>query len=550
MKNILSVSRNHDAGICYLKDGETVFHTTEERHSREKQDGVPFWALLNSKELIKNVDGLCITATNAPAFVNEPRGTSQTFYDVVINKLTKLTPYSVHYFHDFHHLTHASGAFYNSGFKEAVCVVFDGSGSFLNYSTSEGPIEGRETQSIFIASYPANFECIHKKMYSKNNINYKTTVGVTDLEFYAEPQSFGYPFDNLGVYFGLGNSSAGKVMGLASYGKQNTFNLVKDGVVTSDVVSREFGSYAYSYKFPRTDTFQEKADLAYSIQLQIQQEAINYVLFAIKKSGLKNVCLSGGYALNCSFNYELLKHLPEGVNLYVEPAANDSGTSLGAAKYLWHSTSGDTTIRPQLSPYLGIHKEYEAPADIKQRKVTYQEVATLIRAGNIVAMYQGRSEVGPRALGNRSILFDPTHKNGKDIVNTVKGREFFRPFAGTVLEENASEWFDMRGLKSSPFMMFAVNAKTERKEEIPSIVHVDGSCRIQTINKQQNPHFYNLISAFKELTGVPILFNTSFNLAGDPMVESIEDAVDTLRRSKLEYLYLPEKTLLLEVPNT
>lgn len=547
--NILSVSRNHDAGICYLEDGKTVFHTTEERHSRTKEDGVPFWSLLNSKELIKNIDGFCITATNAPVFVSEPRGTSQTFYDVVLNKLNKLNPYSVHYFHDFHHLTHASGAFYNSGFKDAVCVVFDGAGSFLSYNTDKGVIEGRETQSIFIANYPANFKCIHKKMYSKNKVNCKTNVDGADIEFYSIPQSFGHPFYALGEHFKLGHNSAGKVMGLASYGNPSNFPLIKDGEINTDLVDKELNTYAFKLKFPETNTFQEKADLAAAVQSQIQQEAIAYVLFAIKKSGLKNVCLSGGYALNCSFNYELLKHLPEGVNLYVEPAANDSGTSLGAAKYLWHSSTGDITIRPQLSPYLGIPKEYEAPTNIKQRKVTYQEVAALICAGNIMAMYQGRSEVGPRALGNRSILFDPTHKNGKDIVNTVKGREFFRPFAGTVLEENASEWFDMRSLKSSPYMMFAVNARTERKEQIPSIVHVDGSCRIQTVNEQQNPHFYNLINAFKELTGVPILFNTSFNLAGDPMVESIEDAVDTLRRSKLEYLYLPEKELLLEVPN-
>jgi len=548
--NILSVSRNHDASVCYIKDGDTVFHTVEERHSRHKADGVPFWSLINAKHLLTDVDALCISATDAPVFVAEPRSTNRTIYDVITHKLIKNKNYTTHYFHDFHHLTHAAGSFYNSGFSEAVCVVFDGAGSFLSYDTELGAIEARETQSVFVANYPANFNCVHKKMYSKNNINHKTTVENVDLEFYAEPQSFGFPFDRLGTHFGLGKDSAGKVMGLASYGKESTFNLVKNSVITSDVVYREYGSYNFNYKFPKADTFQEKADLAQSVQLQIQQEAIKYVLYAINKTGLKNVCLSGGYALNCSFNYELLKHLPEGVQLYIEPAANDSGVSLGAAKYLWHSSTGDTTIRPQLSPYLGIATEYAVPNGVKQRSVNYQDIALLIRNGNIVAMYQGRSEVGPRALGNRSILFDPTHENGKDIVNTVKGREFFRPFAGTVLEENAPEWFDMRGLKSSPLMMFAVNAKTECKEAIPSIVHVDGSCRIQTVNKQQNPHFYNLISAFNELTGVPILFNTSFNLAGDPMVESIEDAVDTLHRSKLEYLYLPEKQLLLEVPNT
>jgi carbamoyltransferase len=161
-------------------------------------------------------------------------------------------------------------------------------------------------------------------------------------------------------------------------------------------------------------------------------------------------------------------------------------------------------------------------------------------------MYQGSSEAGPRALGNRSILYNPTDPNGKDFVNQVKGREWFRPFAGTVLEENANEWFDFAGMEGSPFMMYAVDVLPEKQNQIQAITHVDGTCRIQTVNKQQNENYYNVINEFKNITGVPIVFNTSFNLAGDPLVETIYDALDALERSDIKYLYLTELKLILE----
>jgi len=189
---------------------------------------------------------------------------------------------------------------------------------------------------------------------------------------------------------------------------------------------------------------------------------------------------------------------------------------------------------------------FEVSCNEFQRKtVSYSDVIDLLVAGNIVAMYQGRSEAGPRALGNRSILFDPRVKDGKDIVNKVKNREWYRPFAGTILKEFVHEWFDMRGLDESPFMMYAVNAKENAKELVPAIIHVDGTCRIQTVTQEQNLHYYNLINEFYKRTEVPILFNTSFNLAGDPLVETMDDAFDTLRKTEIKYLYLPERNELL-----
>ena len=180
-------------------------------------------------------------------------------------------------------------------------------------------------------------------------------------------------------------------------------------------------------------------------------------------------------------------------------------------------------------------------------ETSYKLIAELIKDGNIVSIFQGRSENGPRALGNRSILFNPTIKNGKDIVNKVKGREYFRPFAASVMKEYAHEWFDMKGLKESPNMMYAVDVKEDKKDLISAVLHVDDTCRIQTVSKEVNEHFYNLIEEFYKLTGIPILFNTSFNLAGDPLVETIDDALKVLNDSEMEYCFMPELNSLIRL---
>ena len=164
----------------------------------------------------------------------------------------------------------------------------------------------------------------------------------------------------------------------------------------------------------------------------------------------------------------------------------------------------------------------------------------IIENKQIVGMFQNTSEWGPRALGNRSILFDPRHPHAKQIVNEVKKREDYRPFAGSILAEHAHEYFEMLQLKESPNMSFAIQAKQKAYDEIPSLVHADGTCRIQTVTEEQNPNYYNLIKGFGELTGTPIIFNTSFNLGGESLVETIYDAISTCNRSEINHLYIPE----------
>ena len=179
-----------------------------------------------------------------------------------------------------------------------------------------------------------------------------------------------------------------------------------------------------------------------------------------------------------------------------------------------------------------------------QENIQYGDVAKLLADKKIVALFQGRSESGPRALGNRSMLYTPTDPNGRDHVNTVKGREYFRPLAASIMLDYANEWFDMIGVSESPYMTFSFTCKEDKKNTIPSVIHVDGSCRIQTVTEKENFHYYNLIKEFFNLTGVPMVLNTSLNLAGEPLVETIEDAFKTFAGSKIDYLYLPELQVL------
>jgi carbamoyltransferase len=249
--------------------------------------------------------------------------------------------------------------------------------------------------------------------------------------------------------------------------------------------------------------------------------------------------------------------------LYVEPISNDAGTAIGAAllahkKFFTKGPYTQNFNHHKDGLYLGFEYNYSQD-DISNLANQYNatvtdaghaDVVDLLMRKNIVTMFQGRSENGPRALGNRSILFNPTYEDGKDYVNSVKHREYFRPFAGSILQEHVHEWFDLRGMKDSPYMMYAVNCQEGVEKKIPSIIHVDGTCRIQTVIASQNPHFHALISEFYKESGVPILFNTSFNLGGDPLVETLEDALNTLSRCDIEYLYLPEYGKLIKISNS
>jgi carbamoyltransferase len=348
-------------------------------------------------------------------------------------------------------------------------------------------------------------------------------------------------------------------MGLAPYGKPNPDlpPLMKYGFGNRDVIQPTYPNAArvIHERFPilandfanhKPGEFTDiQKDLAYAVQEATEQRMIELIRKAHELTGEKNIVICGGYGLNCVANYKYQQAFPD-LNIYCEPISHDGGTSIGGAKFAHYQMTGEQVPKKQASVYYGPKYDPNTYYDsivsdtVDNKDATPADVAQLLADGNIVTIFQGRSEGGPRALGNRSILFDPRVKNGKDIVNEVKHREWFRPFAGSIMAEYVHDYFDLAGREDSPHMMYAVNCKPGVEEKIPSVIHVDGTCRIQTVTKEQNEHYYNLISAFNDLTGTPILFNTSFNLGGDPLVETIDDAIDTINRSDIKYLYLPE----------
>ena len=567
--NILGISTGHNSSACLLSDGEVKHFMEEERLSREKYSANPFKAVIDIVSKNK-IDAVAVAST-APHYA-EMEWDGNNVWEVLINKYQKKSP-QFYYFNLHHHLTHASTALYNSGFKKAIALIIDGAGSSVNINDKKikehanvnfilknSPLFVYETESVFELN-ENNIKPLYN-FYTANDIVRNTKEEKFEI---SSAVNIAQVYSAVNLYLGFLPLEEGKTMGLSSYGKLNKsipklyLNKRGDKNIFDNELPTRANINVISYKEfwenrKITGGFNKfHKDLAFTVQQESQEVVGDLVQSTINNTGITNICCSGGYFLNCVANYYLTKRFPN-VNFYFEPISSDAGTSIGAARLLHLKHSPSTLFPKQKVIYYGQQYSTNKLKDsidnkknmFKQLKTTPQEIAKLISERNIVCIFQGRSEAGPRALGNRSILYDPTDPNGKDFVNTVKKREWFRPFAGTVLLEKAKDYFDMAGLDESPFMMYAMDVWPDKQNKIPCITHVDGTCRIQTLTKEQNPHYYKLIQEFEKITGIPILFNTSFNLAGDPLVETIEDALETILKSELKYLYLPELEMLLE----
>jgi carbamoyltransferase len=589
---ILGISRGHNAGVCLLKDGKIVFAIEEERLSRVKYDGGPYAAMMLVKQYTDKIDYLVISHTQS---IEETCGkvdfTGDNVYTGLARKLG-LIDRKVPNLHQHpqvidlsnqHHKIHAACAFYRSGFEEAVAVIIDGAGTSVDANFRNEPLKLWEVETIIDCNYNTPLKTVYKHYGCRSPIpvhfdpNVDSAVlGETGTHSVLISGHAGITktYEAVTEYCGFQAIEAGKTMGLFPYGKENenipklfnsfgkfplsNRNLIIPTYPNSAVVSTEnYSELNNEFSCDDVTHLQNRRDLAWACQKETQEQALNLILSAVKLTGKQKVVLSGGYGLNCVANYHYLTKLrDEGIEIYCEPISNDGGTAIGVA-LLFYYMLGKPKVNLQRDIYLGpkytyTNLEIESLAKDYGGIVTdcqHNDVVELLTKKNIVAMFQGRSENGPRALGNRSILFDPRFKDGKDFVNQVKRREYFRPFAGTILEEDVHDWFDLRGMQNSPHMMYAVNCQPGIEEKIPSIIHVDGTCRIQTVNRSENEHYYDLIKCFKDRTGTPILFNTSFNLGGEPLVETLEDALWTLSKSDIDYLYLPEYNKLVTVKN-
>lgn len=426
-----------------------------------------------------------------------------------------------------HHLSHAGSAFLCSPYNEAAVIVVDGIGEFKTISTYLG----------------------------KDNI-------LTELSSLVYPDSLGFLWEKMCKYLGFSEYDAYKIMGLSSYGNAEILHDKFSKFVKED----ENGYFKINnniLKF-RTEDYEEierilgkrrKPDepitkhhknIAATLQSYTSSIILKIGKELQKKTSSKNLCVAGGTALNCVANSILLRD--SGFeNIFIQPASNDAGTALGAALYLYNSILKHDRCFVQTHSYYGIEYSNEKilkaisnhNLDSKYIDEPALVAAKLISEGNIVGWFQGEMEMGPRALGNRSLLADPRKKDMREILNRkIKHREDFRPFAPSVLKESANEWFEIpKESLSTDFMLYTFKVKEDKINKIPAVIHVDSTSRIQTIDKNTNHEYHKLVREFDRITGIPMVLNTSFN-DQEPIVMSPDDAIKTFLRTGIDYLFL------------
>lgn len=445
-----------------------------------------------------------------------------------------------------HHFSHACQAYLPSPFQEAAIMVIDGQGVPLERT-------GYDQMSGCLA-------------YGKGN-------SIETLAEFPVRYSLGGMYADFTRKVGFATNEEGKTMGLAPYGTPKYYDILKKDLRfdTKEYNLRDFKKLIkrglrpqeYLYSLGKYQSFLESfkrrgkkeeftdiyKDLAYAVQKLTEDVMIYLANWLQKTTGSDNLCIAGGVGLNCVANYQVLAH-SNFKNVFVHPNAGDNGLAVGQALYAYNIVSGNQRKYVATHDYLGkayssdeVGKVVErfrtdpniAITEFKDMDQLYETMASHIEAGKITSWYQGRSEFGPRALGNRSIIADPRRKDMKDILNSrVKFREGFRPFTPSVLKERASEFFTID--VESPFMLLAPFVKSGKAELVPAITHADNTARVQTVSRDVNERYYDLIKAFEKRTGIPMILNTSFNVAGEPIVETPEDAIKCFLSTDIDVL--------------
>ena len=578
--HILGISAfYHDSAACLVRDGAIVAAAQEERFSRIKHDPeFPARAVdyCLREGGIEAKDLHCVGFYDKPLLTFErllethlgtaPLGLRLYWKSMKVWLEKKLwIPQLIQeqlgcdvpvLFGD-HHESHAASAFYPSPYREAAIATLDGVGEWT--TTSYG--YGRDAE-------------IHT---------------LADIKF---PHSLGLFYSAFTYFAGFKvNSGEYKLMGLAPYGepkyvdlmlseiidlkddgsfKLNTryFNYLSGLTMTSRAMDSLFGQ---GPRRPETPLTQREMDIARSCQVVAEEVVLRIARTAHRETQLKNLCLAGGVALNCVANGRILREGPF-ENIWIQPAAGDAGGALGVALVLWYHHLGhervadgenDAMRASLLGPEYGdeeIHQSIEQQAGVAHKLAEDElpvRVAELLAAGKVVGFFQGRMEFGPRALGARSILGDPRSPQMQSVMNRkIKFRESFRPFAPTVLRECVHEFFELDA--DSPYMLQVAPVKAERqipmsedqqrlagidrlkvpRSDMPAVTHVDYSARVQTLRRQDHPRYYDVIRAFQSLTGYPVVVNTSFNVRGEPIVQSPEDAYRCFMRTEMDFLVL------------
>ncbi len=539
---ILAFSVAHDSSVCVINNGEIEFFCKEERLSRKKRDGNPFKSLELYRSLgLGPIDhALFLTPSN-----HKDDKALAYFYSLYFQKVFNVT--LENYSENNHHLSHASLAFYNSEFDKCLVFVIDRDGAIFS---KENQILAREAHSVYECSYPDNFKPLHKSYYISDGMSYhkhriKEALEIEYPNCYITANN---EFSIVKVYeaattlIGQHPLENGKTMGLSSYGNHIDERLFYKGNPLDycfTMIDSPMGKVtAFSDHIDKIisnvdkNNFQFYADKAYQVQNETQNVVLDIIKYYTHHTGITNVCLVGGYGLNIIANSHYIKNLPN-INFYFEPVADDTGISIGAAMHKYRTLSKDTKVNGLKTNCY----HYYRPTEFNEGQfTTLDELVNLLTSQKSLAICDGNPEAGPRALGHRSILFDPRNEKAKTIVNEIKKREWYRPFAGVILKEYFPIYFETLGLEESPYMTINFDCKPITEKLVPGIVHVDKTCRIQTVDKT-NGFLYTLLSEFYNKTGCPILLNTSFNLAGEPLVQTNQDALNTLYSSSLDAVY-------------
>jgi carbamoyltransferase len=555
---------DHDVSACLLRDGEIAFAINKERITRKKHDSgfyqaVVDYCLAAEGISLEDIDLVVRNCYVLPVEDLETRMVSQDVPEVMDDKERIQAAKNPLYLSSSdkvvtvsHHLAHAYSAFAACPFDAGVVMVVDGVGNYRCDVKEDYPLSNvnplaRESESYY------RFE--GSRIETLKKIWLSPVRGFLSDEFYYMP-GLGALYSRVSSYIFADWNKCGEVMGLAPYGRPDAMKPLlemKDGELQIPEWGVQFDKPWLVDREPDWEasaSMQHWKDMAWRVQEDTEKVLLERAIRLREATGARNLCMAGGVALNCVANGRIAREAGYD-NVWIQPAAGDDGVAIGCAYYGYLAILKKQRSFVMQHAYLG--REYQA-AEVRaaagtkliglQTTITARpdicaEAARLLSQGHVLGWFSGRSEFGPRALGGRSIIADPRTAEMKDKLNRrVKHRQAFRPFAPVVLAERAQEVFE--GEEESPFMLLVKRVRPQWRDKVPAIVHVDGTARVQTVRREHNERLYELIEQFALLTGVPVLLNTSFNVKGEPMVETPEDAIKCFLGTGIDYLVLDD----------
>lgn len=542
---VIGVHTGHDRGACIIKDNILIGAISQERIDRIKYSRsytLPYEAiehLLKYHQLsIKDVDCIGIAGDAVEA---------NCIIDFLKNEFAEHYQISIPFVPISHHLAHAYSAYYANGGGTSLILIADGGGDFINSQT--------EAESLYLG-HNGNITLLERRLQDPPPRklmdwgNHFYPYIPTALR--KKQISIARKYEQVTYLLNFKFGEAGKTMGLASYGsslfdysslqiKDLDFSLTYEDILRELYVKEQLSNLPHQQYIEKYGTH-----IAATVQSFTECAVVSLVSNICNKYQINNVCLAGGLFLNCLTNHKILEQTNIG-HLFIMPPAGDDGQAIGAAIAAYKSFFGELNPIKITLPYLGL--EYtadEIKRELESKHLAYEylddnelakKIALLISEGNIIGLHRGKTEVGPRALCHRSILADATNPEMKDILNKkVKHRENFRPFAPVVTYEKQFEIFNLKA--DSPYMLLATTVKEKYIPLIPSVTHVDRTARIQAIKKENEPFIHLLLEEFESIKGVPVILNTSFNVAGEPIVEKPLDAIQTFLQTNIDILVL------------